>query len=292
MTRRYRLRKEAGFGESSRFFFLSWFLSLFFSLASFLIPPDLNAARRPLWISVELGLFRPSSATLNNELIPLLNQILSDLEAEAGELGLKTRRGPLGKINTNLSLAAEIEMPLGNQFSLVGGIGYWKKAVSASVEAWGELNNFFFWLEDVTNVSMRLIPIRVSVRGEKRWGRWRYFGGLGLTWALSQFEYTSRFQFLELSGSFEEDYFREKARGRAFLPHGEAGADYTGEEKIRFGIIIRFPIGKINYLKVVESSDPQNLGQQAVFIDQRGREKSLCWELTGLQAGLILRYLF
>ncbi|MGQ9471474.1 MAG: hypothetical protein ACUVR0_07270 [Candidatus Aminicenantales bacterium] len=257
-----------------------------------MIPPDLHAAKRPLWVSVELGLFRPSSATLNNELIPLLNQILSDLEAEAGEMGLKTRSSPLGKINTNFSLAAEIEMPLWNQFSLVGGIGYWKKSVSASVEAWGELDNFFYRLEDVTNVSVRLIPIRVSVRGEKKWGRWQYFGGLGLTWALSQFEYTSRFQFLELSGSFEEDYFREKARGRAFLPHGEAGANYTWEEKIRFGIIIRFPIGKINHLKIIDSSDPQNLGQQAVFIDQGGREKSLCWELTGFQAGLILRYLF
>ncbi len=292
MESKYPLRRELRFQGGWRRIFPLLFWLLLSGIFLFLNPKDLEAAKRPLWVSLELGLLRASSATLNDELIPLLNQILSDLEAEAKDLGFKTSFSPMGKINTSLSAAVEVETPVWNQFSLVAGIGYWKRSVFASVEASGELNNFFYGLEDSTGVSMRLIPVRVSVRGEKMRGFWRYFGGVGLTWALAQFEYTSRIQFLDLMGSLEEDYFREKARGRAILPHAEAGVDYTWREKFRFGVIIRIPIGKISKLKIVDSSDPQDLGEEAVFIDQWGREQFLSWELTGFQASLVVRYLF
>lgn len=288
----YRWRRELRFRGGWRRILILLFWLLHLGIFLFLNPTDLKAAKRPFWVSLEVGLFRPSSATLNDELIPLLNQILSDLEAEAKGLGFKTSFKPMGKIKTNFSAAVEVETPLWKQLSLVAGVGYWKKSVSASVKASGELNNFFYGLEDATGVSVRLIPVRVSVRGEKRRGRWRYFGGVGLTWALAKFEYTSRTQFLDLTGSLEEDYFREKARGRAILPHAEAGADYTWGEKVCFGVNIRIPIGKIARLKIFDSSDPQDLGQEAVFIDQWGRERVLSWELTGFQAGLVVRYLF
>ncbi len=268
---------------------MSWVT--FWGLIIWLAAP-LAAARPKLWFGLETGFFRPSSATLNDEFIPQINQVLEELRLETEELGFKSEFKPMGSVPVNFSLGIEAETSLAPSLSLALGIGYWRKSLSGSVEASGKLNNFAYGLSDDVHLTLRLLPLRVSVRAESRKQAWRYFGGAGFALVLSSIEYRSRFQFLDLFNQIVEDNFQEKAGGKALVPQLEAGVDYDWRDKFRVGIIIRIPIGKIESLEITESTEPQAMGERATYLDSRGEEKLLDWGITGWQLSLTLRYFF
>jgi len=267
----------------------SWvaFLGLIILLAQ-----PVAAARPKLWFGLETGFFRPSSATLNNEFIPQINQVLEELQLETEELGFKSQFKPLGSVPRGFSLGFEAETSLAPYLSLSLGIGYWKKTLSGSVEASGKLNSFAYGLSDFAHLTLRLLPLRLSVRAESRRPAWRYFGGVGFALMLSLIEYRSQFQFLDLFNQLVEDNFQEKATGKALLPQLEAGADYDWKDRFRVGIIIRIPIGKIESLKITESTETQAIGERAKYLDSQGEERLLDWGISGWQLSLTLRYLF
>lgn len=250
--------------------------------------------RSPYALGVRLGFFGPSTTTLNQEWMKARNTDMTILARTFSALNYAVSQDNLMPITDNTSFGAEFEYRFGNRMALVIGAEYVQFKRKGLVQA--------FSIVDGNPVSAEfLIASRISAlpltAGVKR--TFTVFGidayvGAGAGYYISRLSVETDLKF---EGAIIGIPYREvvKGAGAAFVPHVTLGIDFPVAPTAVLSAEVRIPFGTIKSYKVKEREAvtfAEELGDTMTFVDRQGLARPFQWELTGIHAGLVLKWSF
>lgn len=244
-------------------------------------------------ISLRSGLYTPSSSTYNNEVIPPVNNSLTEFNAWLSSAGLKSNMDELDEIKGGIAFGGEIEFFVSRQFSFAIGAEYWRQTPKASIEASGTVSGDSYDISDKYQIEASLIPVLATVRISFPSNKFRAFMGAGIGYYMGKIILKEEWDWKENGISFEKGSHEIESSGKSLIPHLNGGFDFDITKNISISADLRYPLGTIKTFKIERNtSDLASIGENLKYEDVNGKEKEFKWELSGFNFGVNLKFKF
>lgn len=262
-------------------------------LLIFLFPLLLTAEEKRIAFSLKGGLYIPSSSTYNDEVLPPVNNSLTEFNAWLSSAGLKSSLDELDEIKGGITFGGEVEFFVSRGFSFSLGAEYWKQTPKASVEASGNVGGDSYEISDKYQIEHSLIPILATLRASLPSDRFRAYIGAGIGYYMGKIILKEEWDWKENGISFEKGSSKLESSGKAIIPHLNGGFDLDITNNISISADLRYPLGKIKSFRIdKDTSDPTAVGKNLKYEDVNGKEKDFKWELNGFNFGVNLKFKF
>lgn len=265
----------------------TFFVLLLFSFA-FLIGEEKRIA-----FSLKGGFFTPSSTTYNNDIVPFVNNSLTEFNAWLSSAGLKSNMDELDEIKGGITFGGEVEFFVSSKFSFAIGAEYWRKIPQASVEASGKINGDSYEISERYKIDTSLIPVIATLRISLPSDNFRAYIGGGVGYYMGKVVLKEEWDWKENGISFEKGEHEIESSGKAIIPHLNGGFDLDLTKNISISADLRYPFGTIKSFKIEkDTSDPTSVGETLKYEDVNGEEKEFKWELSGFNFGVNIKFKF
>lgn len=264
------------------FFVLLLFLSVF-----------LTGQDRKIAFSLKGGFYTPSSSTFNNDVVPSVNNALTDFNAWLSSAGLKSSMDELDEIKGGITLGGEVEFFVSSRFSFAIGVEYWRQKPKASVEASGKIGGDSYDISSKYDIETSLIPVIATLRASLPSDNFRAYMGAGIGYYMGKVVLKESWDWKENGISFEKGEHELESSGKAIIPHLNGGFDFDLTKNISICADLRYPFGTIKSFKIEkDTSDPASVGESLKYEDANGEEKEYKWELSGFNFGISIKFKF
>ncbi len=264
-----------------------------FIILTLLFPLLLMAEEKKIALSLKGGFYSPSSSTYNNEVIPPVNNSLTEFNAWLSSTGLKSNLDELDEIKGGIVFGGEVEFFVSRQFSFSFGADYWKQTPKASVGASGTVGGDSYDISDKYQINFSLIPIFTTLRVSLPSEMFRAYIGAGIGYYMGKIVLKEEWDLKENGVSVEKGSHELESSGKAIIPHLNGGFDFDITKSISISADLRYPLGKIKSFRIEkDTSDPTNVGENLKYEDVNGEEKDFKWELSGFNFGVNLKFKF
>ncbi len=259
---------------------------LFISLSSF-------GAEKRVAISFRAGLYSPSSQTYNDDVIPPINNMLTEFTAWLSSAGLNAKLDELDEIKGGMTYGGEIEFFVVPQFSLAFGAELWKKKPSASVKANGVVGGDSYDISEDYQIEASLTPLLLTLRVNLSSERFRAYLGGGAGYYMGKILVKDEWDWKENGVSFEKGSHQIESTGESIIPHVNGGFDFDLSENLSISADLRYSFGTIKSFEIKkDTTDPTSIGKNLTYEDVNGVEKDFKWELSGFNFGVNLKIKF
>lgn len=214
-----------------------------------------------------LGVFKPSLETFNDQ---ILLYVPRPALGSAMEYGLQAKAGlPLIGVGFGLNLGR-----------WANGDEWTAPALGATATDAMEYKISFIPLEAFADYSLPIVPMVLKGRAG---------GAIGMTWA----SFKTDWRRTDNASGAELGHYSATARGSTPYLGLNAGLDLVSIPKVTVGCDFGYRIGKVEQLKVKESSVPADVGTIYEYYNHTTDQViPLPLELNGLYARLVARYHF
>lgn len=214
-----------------------------------------------------LGVFKPSLETFNDQ---VLLYVPRPALGSAMEYGLQAKAGlPLVGVGAGINLG-----------HWSNGDEWTEPALGATATDAIEYKIAFTPLEAFADYSLPIVPM--VLKG-------RVGGAIGMAWA----SFKTDWRRTDNSSGAELGHYSATAKGSTPYLGFNAGLDLVSIPKVTVGCDFGYRMGKVEQLKVKESSEPADVGTIYEYYNHTtGQVIPLPLELNGLYARLVARYHF
>ena len=264
-------------------------------LTTLILAPAVHADNRtPYSLGIRLGFFGPISTTLNQEWMKARNADITILGRTFSALNYAVSQDNLLPITDNTSFGGEFEYRFGNRMSLVLGAEYVRFKRTGSVKAYSIVDGTPISADFLISSRVSALPLTAGVKRTFTVIGVDAYIGAGAGYYLSRLSVETDLKF---EGSIIGIPYREvvKGTGGAFVPHVTLGIDFPVADTAILSAEVRIPFGTVNSYKIKKREAvtfAEGTGDTMTFIDRQGQFRPFKWELTGIHAGLILKWMF
>lgn len=261
---------------------------LVFLIAGFFILTSCLQAKKRIGISIKGGFYSPLSSTLNNKYIPQINQAFVSMATGLGSFGLSTELAVIEKIGGSTTYGGEIELFFMPHFSLALSGEYWeKKALSASVDATGNIEGSSFNTNMKYVMDVSLIPIVGTIRYNLPYKRLVGYLGFGVGYYIGKINYSWEYKIKKDEFTYYNEYWEYESLGISIIPNVNLGLEFKITNNIFIAADLKSPLGSIKSFEIKKSTlDSTEIGEELGYVDIDGNEKPMKWELTGFHIGI------
>jgi hypothetical protein len=264
-------------------------------IAVFLFAPAVRADdRSPYSLGIRLGFFGPSSTTLNQEWMKARNADMTILGRTFSALNYAVSQDNLLPITDNTTFGGEFEYRFGNRMALVIGAEYVRFKRTGSVKAYSIVDGNAVSADFLITSRVSALPLTAGVKKTFTVIGVDAYIGAGAGYYLSRLSVETDLKF---EGPIIGIPYREltKGAGGAFVPHVTLGIDFPVADTAILSAEVRIPFGTVNSYTIKDREAvtfTEDVGDTMTFIDRQGLSQAFKWELTGIHAGLVLKWMF
>jgi len=250
--------------------------------------------RGPYSLGIRLGFFGPISTTLNQEWIKARNADMTILSRTFSALNYSVSQDSLLPITDNTAFGGEFEYRFGNRMSLVIGAEYVRFKRTGSVQAFSIVDGAAVSADFLISSRVSALPLMAGVKRTFTVIGANAYIGAGVGYYLSRLSVETDLKF---EGLIIGIPYRElvKGSGGAFAPHVNLGIDFPVADTAILSAEVRIPFGTVNSYTIKKREAvtfAEGTGDTMTFIDIQGQTRPFKWELTGINAGLVLKWMF
>lgn len=264
-------------------------------ITALIFAPAVHADDRgPYSLGIRLGFFGPSSTTLNQEWMKARNADMTILKRTLSALNYAVSQDNLLPITDNTAFGGEFEYRFGNRMSLVIGAEYVRFKRTGSVKAYSIVDGTPVSADFLISSHVSALPLMAGVKRTFTVIGVDAYIGAGAGYYLSRLSVETDLKF---EGPIIGIPYRElvKGSGGTFVPHVNLGIDFPVAETAILSAEVRIPFGTVNSYKIKKREAvtfAEGTGDTMTFIDNQGLTRPFKWELTGINAGLVLKWMF